>query len=84
MIFNKEKLKEIIIKSGVTEDRFDENISNELKNPESVFVKALLKLYTYESFLPYELNKACYRSREASIMTLGPYAASLNIILFWG
>jgi hypothetical protein len=54
-------LKELIIGSGVAEDRFDENISYELKNPDSVFVKALLKLYTYESFLPYELNKACYR-----------------------
>jgi hypothetical protein len=68
----------------VTEDKFDDDIYNELTYPESIFVKALLKMYTYETFLPYELNKACYRQREASIMTLGPYAAVLNVILFWG
>ena len=51
----------MIIESGVTEDKFDEVIEFDLKYPDSIYVKALLKMYTYETFLPYELNKACYR-----------------------
>ena len=59
---NKKKTwKNLIIESGVTEDKFDDDIYYELKKPDSVFLKAILKMYTYETFLPYELNKACYR-----------------------
>ena len=43
-------------------------------NPENPIVKSLLYVYTMETWLYPELNKASRNKDESKIMLLGPYA----------
>jgi len=55
----------------------------DLKDPSSKITKSILFLYSMETLLPYNLNKA-ERERDASkVMSLGPFACALNKISFW-
>jgi hypothetical protein len=49
-------------------------------NPDSVITKSILFMYSMETFLPYNLNKA-ERERDASkVKSLGPFAFALERI----
>ena len=49
-------------------------------NPNSVITKSILFMYSMETFLPYNLNKA-ERDRDPNkLMSLGPFAKALNTI----
>ena len=50
-------------------------------DPENPIVKSLLYIYTMETWLYPELNKASRNKDESKIMLLGPYSCALNAIL---
>ena len=53
----------------------------DIRNPESEIVKAILYVYSKETFLPYILNKANREKDESKVKTIGAYAYVLNEIL---
>ena len=53
----------------------------ELVDPESNDVKAILHLYSLESFLPYRLNESSRMMCEKVISSLGPYAVALSKVI---
>ena len=50
-------------------------------NPQNPIVKTILYVYTMETWLYPELNKASRNHDESKIMLLGPYACALGLIL---
>ena len=52
-----------------------------LEDQNSKIVKTLLKIYTMESFLVYNLNKIAREKDESLLPYYGPYAAALSYIL---
>ena len=60
----------------------DETIKiKDIRNPDSEIVKAILYIYSKETFLPYILNKASREKDQSKVKTIGPYAYVLNEIL---
>jgi len=52
-----------------------------LRNPEHRITQFLLYLHTQETFLYKDLKKASRKKDESKIITLGPYALALSLIL---
>ncbi len=50
---------------------------DDLKNPDSVITKSILFMYSMETFLPYNLNKAERDRDTKKVMSLGPVARAL-------
>jgi hypothetical protein len=50
-------------------------------DPEHSHVKAILLIYSMESFLFQRLNEACRNKDAFSIKTLGPYATALTMVI---
>ena len=63
-------------------DMFDKEINQHtLGNPYDPLVVSIMYLYSLETFLPHELNKASETHDISKIDTLGPFAAVLNHIM---
>jgi len=52
-----------------------------LKNPNNYVVRAILRIYSLETWLPNEINKATRHKDKSKIDTLGPFACVLSYIL---
>lgn len=64
--------------------KFDKPFKNKhLEDPESLFTKGILFLYSMETFLPYTMNKASREQDESKVMTLGPFAKALSWVVCW-
>ena len=57
--------------------------NKDLERPDSKITKAILFMYSMESFLPYSLNKAVREKDASKVMSLGPFACLLYDISFF-
>ena len=55
-----------------------------LRESYSIETKAILYIYSMETFLPQLMNQACRLQDNSKIFTLGPFAHALNSILSCG
>ena len=55
-----------------------------LRNPKHKFVKTLIYVYSMESFIYSEMNKASRSKDLSKIDNYGPYAAALGYIIHCG
>jgi hypothetical protein len=60
----------------------DEIKKRNLINPSSALTKSILFMYSMETFLPYNLNKAERDRDPKKVMSLGPFARALYLISF--
>jgi lipid-binding SYLF domain-containing protein len=54
-----------------------------LSDPDQKIVQILLYLFSFESFIPYVVNKASRDKNFDKIKTMGPYATALGLIVGW-
>ena len=52
-----------------------------LSNPNNDFVKTLIYIYTMNSFIFYEMNKACREKDSSKIKFYGPLASALSFVV---
>ena len=52
-----------------------------MKDPDSEITKLVLLIYSMETFIPYELNRASRDKDQSKIQTLGPFACILKYII---
>ena len=55
-----------------------------LRDPDHEFVKTLLYVYTMESFVFSEMNKAARMKDVSKIELYGPFASALSFIVYQG
>lgn len=49
-----------------------------LRESDSVVLKAILYIYSMETFVPFAINRACRLQDKNKINTLGPFANALR------
>ena len=54
-----------------------------LSNPEHAFTKHLVYLYSMESFIYPDMNRACREKDESKIQFYGAFAAALSFIIYF-
>lgn len=58
--------------------------SKDLSNPDNDFVKTIIYIYSMESFLFYQINRATRSKDLSKIQLFGPYASALSLIIHHG
>lgn len=59
----------------------DLNQVPKLEDPEHPHVKAILTIYSLESFLFKKLNQSCREQDTSTVKTLGPFAVALSKVI---
>lgn len=70
-----------IFEAAELDDIYEEISWQSLKDPKSKVTKLVLFLYSMETFIPYELNRASREQDQSKVHTLGPFACLLKFII---